>query len=104
MLSDERSQSLNLGILRLVPILEKTLFNVSTTLSSSVTIMFFSLRTIFSEFSDLSEKQRLIVLQNFLLFVTFVNLGLHSIWFLFSNKGYTEVYLFIANKLISVIP
>lgn len=79
MLSDERSQSLNLGILRLVPILEKTLFNVSTTLSSSVTIMFFSLRTIFSEFSDLSEKQRLIVLQNFLLFVTFVNLGLHSI-------------------------
>lgn len=79
MLSDERSQSLNLGILRLVPILEKTLFNVSTTLSSSVTIMFFSLRTIFSEFSDLPEKQRLIVLQNFLLFVTFVNLGLHSI-------------------------
>lgn len=79
MLSDERSQSLNLGILRLVPILEKTLFNVSATLSSSVTIMFFSLRTIFSEFSDLSEKQRLIVLQNFLLFVTFVNLGLHSI-------------------------
>lgn len=79
MLSGERSQSLNLGILRLVPILEKTLFNVSTTLSSSVTIMFFSLRTIFSEFSDLPEKQRLIVLQNFLLFVTFVNLGLHSI-------------------------
>ena len=62
MLSDERSQSLNLGILRLVPILEKTLFNVSATLPSSVTIMFFSLRTIFSEFSDLSEKQRLIVL------------------------------------------
>lgn len=81
MLSDERSQSLNLGILRLVPILEKTLFNVSATLPSSVTIMFFSLRTIFSEFSDLSEKQRLIVLQNFLLFVTFVNLDLHSILF-----------------------
>lgn len=81
MLSDERSQSLNLGILRLVPILEKTLFNVSATLPSSVTIMFFSLRIIFSEFSDLSEKQRLIVLQNFLLFVTFVNLDLHSILF-----------------------
>ena len=81
MLSDERSQSLNLGILRLVPILEKTLFNVSATLPSSVTIMFFSLRTIFSEFSDLSEKQRLIVLQNFLLLVTFVNLDLHSILF-----------------------
>lgn len=81
MLSDERSQSLNLGILRLVRILEKTLFNVSATLPSSVTIMFFSLRTIFSEFSDLSEKQRLIVLQNFLLFVTFVNLDLHSILF-----------------------
>lgn len=81
MLSDETSQSLNLGILRLVPILEKTLFNVSATLPSSVTIMFFSLRTIFSEFSDLSEKQRLIVLQNFLLFVTFVNLDLHSILF-----------------------
>lgn len=81
MLSDERSESLNLGILRLVPILEKTLFNVSATLPSSVTIMFFSLRTIFSEFSDLSEKQRLIVLQNFLLFVTFVNLDLHSILF-----------------------
>lgn len=81
MLSDERSHYLNLGILRLVLILEKTLFNVSATLSSSVTIMFFSLRTIFSEFSDLSEKQRLIVLQNFLLFVTFVNLDLHSILF-----------------------
>lgn len=81
MLSDERSQSLNLGILRLVPILEKTLFNVSATLPSSVTIMFFSLRIIFSEFSDLSEKQRLIVLQNFLLLVTFVNLDLHSILF-----------------------
>lgn len=81
MLSDERSESLNLGILRLVPILEKTLFNVSATLPSSVTIMFFSLRIIFSEFSDLSEKQRLIVLQNFLLLVTFVNLDLHSILF-----------------------
>ena len=81
MLSDERSQSLNLGIFRRVPILEKTFFNVSATLPSSVTIMFFSLRTIFSEFSDLSEKQRLIVLQNFLLFVTFVNLDLHSILF-----------------------
>ena len=81
MLSDKRSQSLNLATLRLVPMLEKTLFTVSATLPSSVAVIFFSLRTIFSEFSDLSEKQRLIALQNFLLFATFVNLDLHSILF-----------------------
>ena len=56
-LSDKRLQFLNLGIFKLVTIFEKNVFNVSATLSSSITTSSFSFRTILSEFLDLSEKQ-----------------------------------------------
>ena len=69
-LFDKGLQFLNLGIFKLVAIFEKNVFNVSATLPSSMTISSFSIRTILSEFLDLTEKQGLIVFQKLLLSVT----------------------------------
>ena len=68
----QRIRFLNLEILKVVTIFEKNVFNVGATLPSSMTISSLSFITILSGLLDLSEKQGLIVFQNFLLSVTFL--------------------------------
>ena len=68
-LSEKELQFLNIGIYKLVTIFEKNVSNVSATLLFSKNLSSFSVRTILSEFLDLSGKQGLIVFENFLLSV-----------------------------------
>ena len=67
-LSEKGLQFLNLGIFSLVTVFDKNVFNVSTTLPSSINILSCSIRTILSEFLNLPEKQGLIVFKTFCCF------------------------------------
>ena len=102
-LSDKGLQFLNLRIFKLVTIFEKSVFKVSATLPSSMTVSSFSVETTLSELLDLSEKQNLKVFQNFLLSVTSLIFRLAKYLGFFPYNGFTKVSLFIVIKLISII-
>ena len=102
-LSDKGLQFLNFRIFKLVTIFEKSVFKVSATLPSSMTVSSFSVETTLSELLDLSEKQNLKVFQNFLLSVTSLIFRLAKYLGFFPYNGFTKVSLFIVIKLISII-
>ena len=107
-LSDKGFQPSSLSKLRLGTTFNKKLFNVNVKLSSSVTILSFSIRTIFPKFfHKIYLKGRVQLFSRiFCYLLCFKYLDLHSIlfcFFFYSYKRYRNVPLFIVIKFVSII-